>query len=405
MKTETPLIYKKLSNVSFESPVKMHVGYHFRELSLYPPDGYKFLTSQGLKESLLARLSKYSWSFPVYEKLSDIIPLVLYLAYLQKWTKKKPAEADLIYSAGLIFRPEPWVIEIDSLTNLIGMRHVRFFQKYKGLIEREFALNYCKGIFFHSDFARNIALSNLNSSEFVHKMITLPRAVHKKNANKIQHEGIKLLFVGSANASGEFELRGGKEVLEAFTILVEKHKDIQLVIRSDVPNRLKSKYRNILQHPNVRLIEHILPWEELEAVYQSADIFLFPGYYDCWLIMVEAMSYGLPIVATDVLSVRGELVEDGKNGLIIQRAKDVPYFKGDFPCAHLRDAEWLNAIYRSTASDVVEDLVDKTSKLIENEQLRHKMGQAGRWEVEQGRFSIERRNKVLKEVFDKAIGR
>lgn len=50
------------------------------------------------------------------------------------------------------------------------------------------------------------------------------------------------------------------------------------------------------------------------------------------------------------------------------------------------------------------ELVNKVSTLIENGAMRRQMGKAGRWEIEHGRFSIDRRNEVLKRVFDEAIG-
>jgi glycosyltransferase involved in cell wall biosynthesis len=53
---------------------------------------------------------------------------------------------------------------------------------------------------------------------------------------------------------------------------------------------------------------------------------------------------------------------------------------------------------------VVAELVDKISILIENGTMRRQMGKAGRWEIEHGEFSIERRNEVLKRAFDEAIG-
>ena len=44
----------------------------------------------------------------------------------------------------------------------------------------------------------------------------------------------------------------------------------------------------------------------------------------------------------------------------------------------------------------------KTSLLIENPDLRRKMGKAARWEVDHGRFSTEKRNERLKRIFDEA---
>jgi glycosyltransferase involved in cell wall biosynthesis len=49
---------------------------------------------------------------------------------------------------------------------------------------------------------------------------------------------------------------------------------------------------------------------------------------------------------------------------------------------------------------VVEELVEKTSVLIEDRDLRKKMGKAAREEIETGRFSIEKRNEKLKRIFD-----
>jgi len=46
--------------------------------------------------------------------------------------------------------------------------------------------------------------------------------------------------------------------------------------------------------------------------------------------------------------------------------------------------------------------VEKTSSIIENPELRRQTGKAGRWEVEHGKFSIERRNEKLKRIFDEA---
>jgi glycosyltransferase involved in cell wall biosynthesis len=51
---------------------------------------------------------------------------------------------------------------------------------------------------------------------------------------------------------------------------------------------------------------------------------------------------------------------------------------------------------------VVQGLVEKTSILIENKELRRQMGKAGRWEVEHGKFSVDSRSKKLKRIFDEA---
>lgn len=44
----------------------------------------------------------------------------------------------------------------------------------------------------------------------------------------------------------------------------------------------------------------------------------------------------------------------------------------------------------------------KTSTIIENTDLRRKLGRAGRKEIETGKFAIEKKNEKLKRIFDEA---
>jgi glycosyltransferase involved in cell wall biosynthesis len=51
---------------------------------------------------------------------------------------------------------------------------------------------------------------------------------------------------------------------------------------------------------------------------------------------------------------------------------------------------------------MVEELEAKLNLLIENDELRRRMARAARWEVEHGKFSLQRRNEKLKRIFDEA---
>ena len=55
-----------------------------------------------------------------------------------------------------------------------------------------------------------------------------------------------------------------------------------------------------------------------------------------------------------------------------------------------------------TDPKVVEEFVKKTSILIEDGELRRRMGRTGRQEIEVGKFSIKKRNEKLKKIFDEA---
>ena len=60
-------------------------------------------------------------------------------------------------------------------------------------------------------------------------------------------------------------------------------------------------------------------------------------------------------------------------------------------------------IVASTNPQMTQELVEKLSLLIENAELRRRLGKAGREAVENGRFSIQQRNSTLRRVLDEAI--
>jgi glycosyltransferase involved in cell wall biosynthesis len=203
------------------------------------------------------------------------------------------------------------------------------------------------------------------------------------------------------NIPGEFEYKGGKEVLEAFFILRRRYKNIELVIRSDIPPELKAKYKGKLE--NVKLIENIVAWDRLEQEFKTADIFLFPTHSTPGLVILDAMSYELPVVTTDVWA-NTEQVEDGKTGLVIRKSSKIQYCSENFipKWSHYPASKFARLI-KATDPTVVRELAEKTSVLIENEDLRRSMGKAGRQRIELGKFSVHKRHEKLKKIFDEAL--
>ena len=71
---------------------------------------------------------------------------------------------------------------------------------------------------------------------------------------------------------------------------------------------------------NLKLQNYIklLGWQSNpEEFYSQADAFLLTSDYEGWgMAVIEAASYGLPIIMTDV-GCAGELVKDGESGIVI----------------------------------------------------------------------------------------
>jgi len=327
--------------------------------------------------------------------IDKVISVALAKAYMESF-REIPQNVDLIYSGYPIFRrKKPWVMNVEHV-GLIVSCNPRHFKRCRKIIQKAFASEYCKKILCYTEVGKKSVLSNFDCSGFEHKLDILPRAVPKKNFTKsFNRDKIKLLLVDSAQTP-QFEIKGVGEALAAFALLSKKYDNLELVIRSDVPKDIKGE---CLGCSNIRIIDEIIPWQMLEQEFKSADIFLLPVHSPPSLTFFDAMSYELPVVTIDAPG-NSEIVEDAKTGFLVNKSEKIPYFTESF-IPNFASREFQKAI-RTPDPDVVESLVEKTSILIENEELRRRMGKAGRWEVEHGRFSIQNMKKKMKGIFDEA---
>jgi len=378
---------------------RMHSLYE--QMLSNPPAGYQFVSQRSRWDRVSARASRINMIYALQDRmLGKVMPVNLAKSYLERF-KQPPKGIALTYATGhLVFRKEIWVLDLEFVTQLAGYS-ARHFKAYRKLIERTLRSQYCRKIICWTEAAKKTILLNMDCEGFKNKISVVPLAVNKNSFVKDENrnERTKLLFVGSANIAGEFEYKGGKEVLEAFISLSKTYNNLELVIRSDIPQIIKAKYGHV---QNIRVLEKIVPWGVLEQEFKTADIFLFPAHSTPGLALLDAMSYELPVITTDVWA-NPEMVDDGRTGFVIARSENVPYYTEDFiPNWDYRpNSRFMKAI-QQVDHNVVSRLIEKISILIENKDLRRKMGKAGRQEIENGKFSLSRRNEELKKIFDEA---
>lgn len=376
---------------------KMHSLYN--ELVHFPPEGYEFVVEHIFLDKVSKNISNIDFIYSLQKNaLSKLIPVNLAKAYLERF-KKIPEDVDLTYSTGhLVFRKEPWVVDFEFVTQLTGY-NIKHLKKCKKLVERTLASEYCKGIICWTEASKKTVLGNLDCSKFEQKIEVVPLAVRKKNFTKSYNKDkVKLLFVGSSNIIGEFELRGGKETLEAFIHLNKKYDNTELVIRSDVSMEIKERYSQI---ENIRIIDKVIPWKLLEQEFKSADIFILPAHSSQDVAVLDAMSYELPVITSNVWA-NPEWVQDGITGFIINYSDPIPHYVGNF-IPNWSSLQCMNE-YKKVNGKAVDEIIKKLSILIEDEELRRKMGKSGRREIEEGKFSLRRRNAILKKIFDDITG-
>jgi len=115
----------------------------------------------------------------------------------------------------------------------------------------------------------------------------------------------------------------------------------------------------------------LLGWVEHEnktVLLENSDIFILPSYQeDLPMAILEAMSYGLPILSTNVAGIPS-LVEHGYNGYLVE--------PGD-----------------------IDDCVDKLTELINDSRLRQKFGENS-LQIIKRRFEKSIVEKQIQEVYD-----
>jgi glycosyltransferase involved in cell wall biosynthesis len=112
--------------------------------------------------------------------------------------------------------------------------------------------------------------------------------------------------------------KGLRELLQACMLLREKgYGDYTLLVVGDGVQRLELESfvdANGLKN-QIRWIGHV-PYEQVGAYLQKADVFIFPTLEDVWgLVAVEAMMFGKPILCSKWAGAV-ELVMDGENGYV-----------------------------------------------------------------------------------------
>ena len=374
---------------------------YYRALADHPPEGYEFIVPP--EPGWLARARGIGPMRLLHMDLADrLLPMNQLRSQAARWARP-PAGTDLTLAVNhVVLRDEPWIFEAEHGAFAISYRVERMNSpRYRRWVEAALRSPNCRRIVSFSAAAQRTIEWNLDTRGFEHKFTIVPLAVPVPPVPALHAEGQRprVLFVGTANLSGMFYDKGGPELVRALQAVRARHPEADLVVRAEVP----APERRALEAIGTRIIDQPLAREALDELFRSASLFLFPGHHTPWTGILEAMAYALPVVAIDVHAT-AELVEDGRTGFLVPRSEHVPYFWGRFT----RDGERipkLDAYRRATHradERVASDLADRVSRLIEQPDLRRRMGHAARAEVEHGAHSIAHRNQLFKQVLDEA---
>jgi glycosyltransferase involved in cell wall biosynthesis len=374
----------------------------YRELTKFPPDGYQFVTG-GLesagKQRLVFDLNKKFENIPYAREVWREVKTLQYVGirHVQGLQAKTRTDSGLVYaSQQLVLDRTPWVVDFEYANALVNYGDIRLCRR---VVQKALSSKHCRRILPWSDWAERTLYRSLNCAslkekiERVHFAISPKAFIKKRNDDKV-----RFLFVGSTNQLNffNFEWKGGYEVVEAFLELSKKYDRLELVMRSWVPPEIQERYAN---RPDIKILSTPLSEDALARLYASSDVLLFPTHLNLGMAILEAMSYELPVIAVSLYDIP-EAVQDMKTGILLKPQPNVPYYTWNGAPNHY-DWELLRRIRQSRAR-MVSQIIEKASLLIEDVSLKKRLGREARQSVEQGEFSIKKRNEKLKRIFDEA---
>jgi len=362
----------------------------FDEIIEFPPEGVEYKINR-------VKTQYHGWftenRIRLHQKLISIFPL-------PRMTSTK-SDADIIHSTRGIIQikqKKSWIVDLET-GHIFTSFNWKAMQNpiVKKIIMNALMSKNCKKILPQSEAAKEnfrLAIGEENFNKIKDKVEVLYLALrsHKKKKINRKDRNIVLSFVGRS-----FYGKGGPNLLKAYEILTKKYKNLRLKYKGYIPEEWQDFAKKL---SGLELVEGHFSRDKLfEKMYLSSDIYVMPTSKDNYgVVFLEAMSAGLPIVSTTSFTVP-EIVKDGKNGFLVKtdltHENYFPYGKGQ---KYLKDVRRID-------KNIVDQLVEKLSILIEDKKLREKMGRAGKKMIEDknGKFSIEKRNKKLRKIYEEAL--
>lgn len=135
------------------------------------------------------------------------------------------------------------------------------------------------------------------------------------NLEKEKSDKFVFLTVGRLVSVKNIEMQI-KAIANVVKKLKVKSKKLELWIIGE--GKEKKKLRDLCYALRVMRYAKFLGWQDdLGKFYRQADVFLLTSNYEGWgMAVIEAASYGLPIIMTDV-GCAGEVIKDGESGIVI----------------------------------------------------------------------------------------
>lgn len=217
----------------------------------------------------------------------------------------------ILFTTRFLFKKTIFHFHASGLSTHLG--------KMKGLIKWGF-----KKCFFYPDLCIHLSESCPKEGEWIHskKNCIVPNGVpdiaRGKSSTEKNNEICNILFVGLLEVS-----KGELDILQAIHILKNDGYKVHLRVAGQFKREeFKSQFFNLIESYHIKdevTYLGIIQGEEKSNVFKKSDCFCFPSYFHSEsfpLVLLEAMQYSLPIIATKWRGIP-DMVENKVNGFLI----------------------------------------------------------------------------------------
>lgn len=251
-----------------------------------------------------------------------------------------------VYLWGAVVTSGPFIVDLDNPYALTGYNPLAM-ALYRLVLRRLLLSARCREIRCISEACRQSLKLLLGPEVSRRAQVYYPRVQTTISClPPADSSECRFLFVAT-----QFEIKGGVALLKAFRRLYESNPSVRL----DLVTHLPPAYETLAATcPGITVHEAHFTREEIaERFLRHADVLVHPTYMESFgMVVLEALAYGLAVVATDVYAV-SELVQQRVNGILLR--PPISNWNGVLASRHFSDVQAFKRQVRLTDTSIFEE--------------------------------------------------
>lgn len=262
-----------------------------------------FKVSKGmLSIDFIKKAIKLSKQYDIINFHTPMLEIGLLSFFLKKRKFINFYHCDLDLKPGIL---NNFIKKIMEISNIIGLKN-----SYKILVT-----------------TKDYALHSKLASKYKEKLIEVRTPIKEYYRIKSGEKNTKKII----GFCGRIVMEKGIDVLiRAYKHILDKRKDIELIIGGDYKNiaggSIYDELKNYINQNNLKGIKFIgkIPEEKMAEFYSSLDVFVLPSVNPLeafGMVQIEAMLCGTPVVSSNLYGVR-TIVQNTEMGLIHENGND-----------------------------------------------------------------------------------